>query len=231
MSLACKAQSDLGVREYFVLHDGPESLSAGFRANSCHARVFPSSMRKRFAAQIGLGQTPIEKVALPANSRDELPPVLAGLQWIFANPEINEEVFALLEEKVIGDKKKHTGRPGMDLWQLLVLGVIRLALDCDYDRLEHTANYDKLVRAMMGLPDFCDQQQFHHKTISDNVCHVDAELLAQINEIVVRHGRAVIKKEAPKNLRSRSTVTCWRATCIIRRTAISCGTPFANASI
>ena len=171
-----------------------------FGANLLMIALSHSEMRKRFAAQIDLGQTPIEKVAIPANSRDELPPVLAGLQWIFANPEINEEIFALLEEKVVGDKNKETGRPGMDLWQLLVLGVVRLALDCDYDRLEHIANYDLLVRAMMGLPDFCGQKRFHHKTISDNVCHVDAELLEKINEIVVKHGRAAIQKKGAERL-------------------------------
>lgn len=156
-------------------------------------------MRKRFDAQIGLGQIPIEKVPIPDKSRDELPPVLAGLQWIFATPEINEEVFALLEEKVVGDKKD-TGRPGMDLWHILVLGVVRLALDCDYDRLEHVAEYDRLVRAIMGLADFEGEEQFHHKTIGDNVCHVDAELLEKINEIVVKNGRQALKKNGDEKL-------------------------------
>ena len=125
--------------------------------------------------------------------------MLAGLQWIFTTPEVNEEIFLLLEDRIIGDKK-HTGRPGMDLWHVLVLGVVRLALDCDYDRLEHTAHYDMLVRAIMGLPDFCGKEEFHHKTISDNVCHVDAELLEKINEIVVRHGRKALKKNGAENL-------------------------------
>ena len=156
-------------------------------------------MRKRFDAQIGLDQVPIEKVIIPHKSRDELPPVLAGLQWIFATPEVNQEIFALLEEKVCGDKKD-TGRPGMDLWHILVLGVVRLALDCDYDRLEHVAEYDRLVRAIMGVADFGGQEQFHHKTISDNVCHVDAELLEKINEIVVRHGRQALKKNGAEKL-------------------------------
>ena len=83
----------------------------------------------------------------------------------------------------------------MDLWHILVLGVVRLALDCDYDRLEHTARYDRLVRAIMGLADFGGEQQFHHKTLSDNVCHVDADLLEKINEIVVIHGRKALKKK------------------------------------
>jgi IS5 family transposase len=150
-------------------------------------------MRKRFDAQIGLGQTPIENVILPLRSRDELPPVLAGLQWIFKTPEVNGEIFELLEEKISGGKQD-TGRPGMDLWHVLVLGVVRLALGCDYDRIEHVANYDGLVRQIMGLPSFGGEEHFHHKTISDNICHIDAGVLGEINAIVVRHGRETLKK-------------------------------------
>jgi len=107
-------------------------------------------MRKRFEIQLALGITPIEKVVLPLKSRDELPPMLAGLQWIFQTPEINSQVFEVLETKLLAGKKA-TGRPGLDLWQILVLGVVRLGLDCDYDRLEHLANYDCLVRQILGL--------------------------------------------------------------------------------
>lgn len=56
------------------------------------------------------GQTPIEPVKIPSKSRDELPPTLAGLQWVYAHPELNELVFTLLEEKVVGHKQD-TGRP------------------------------------------------------------------------------------------------------------------------
>ena len=145
-------------------------------------------MRKRFELQLTLGQTAIEKVKIPTKSRDELPPVLAGLQWIFITPEVNEEIFALLEEEITCENN-HMGRPGMDLWQILVLGVVRLALDCDYDRIEHVANYDGLVREIMGLPVFGGAEEFHHKTLSENVCHIDEDMLDRINEIVVKHGR------------------------------------------
>jgi len=159
-------------------------------------------MRKRFESQIELGQTPIERVVLPLKSRDELPPVLAGLQWIFRTPEINQSIFELLEKKVVGDKLGHTGRPGMDLWHILVLGVVRLGLDCDYDRIEHIANHDSLVRQIMGLPQFAvaDRAPFHHRTISENICHIDEALLAQINAIVVRHGQPLLKKKAGEKL-------------------------------
>jgi len=154
------------------------------------------SMRKRFEVQLGLGQTPIERVVLPARSRDELPPVLAGLQWVFQTPELNGQIFDLLEKKVVGDKKA-TGRPGLDLWHILVLGVVRLALDCDYDRLEHLANYDGLLRQILGLnPMLSDlEKPFHYKTLSENVCHVDEDLLLQINALVVQAGRGAFKKK------------------------------------
>jgi IS5 family transposase len=156
-------------------------------------------MRKRFELQLTLGQTAIELIKIPTKSRDELPPVLAGLQWIFITPEINEEIFELLEEKITS-ANNHTGRPGMDLWQILVLGVVRLALDCNYDRIEHVANYDGLVREVMGVPVFGGVEQFHHKTLSENVCHIDDELLGRINEIVVKHGRDCFKKKGNEKI-------------------------------
>src|SRR5947209_17928528 len=153
-------------------------------------------MRKRFEVQLALGKTPIEKVVMPARSRDELPPVLAGLQWVFQTAELNSQIFELLEKKVVGGKKA-TGRPGLDLWHILVLGVVRLALDCDYDRLEHLANYDGLLRQILGLQTVrCGEEKpFHYKTLSENVCHVDEELLGQINALVVQAGRAAFKKK------------------------------------
>ena len=159
-------------------------------------------MRKRFDPCLELGQTRIEKVVIPLKSRDELPPTLRGLQWIYQNPELNELVFTLLEEKIIGDKKE-TGRPGMDLWHILVLGVVRLTLNCNYDRLEHIANHDGLVRQIMGLPVFGvdpHKADFHHKTISDNICHIDEELLAEINALVVQFGLPELKKNENEKL-------------------------------
>src|SRR5262249_14985776 len=121
---------------------------------------------------------------------------LAGLQWIFQTPEINEQVFALLESKVLAGKKT-TGRPGMDLWQVLVLGVVRLGVGCGYVRLEGVANHHTLLRQLLGVSPvpIAEEKPFHYKTISDNVCHLDEELLAQINALVAQAGRAVFKKK------------------------------------
>ncbi|MFB3108434.1 MAG: ISNCY family transposase [Candidatus Binatia bacterium] len=163
-------------------------------------------MRQRFERQLDLGQIPIEEVPIPPKSRDELPPVLRGLQWIFQTPEVNEQIFQLLEQKVKGTKQA-TGRPGMDLWHVLVLGVVRLALDCDYDRLEYLVHYDTLLRRIMGLESHFRGEfgkGFHQKTLSENVCHVDEALLAEINAIVVKAGRPLFKKKDDEPIRAKS---------------------------
>ena len=115
-------------------------------------------------------------------------PILAGLQWIWMHPTLKGEIFALLEAKVLAGKKA-TGRTGMDLWQILVLGVVRLGLDADWDRLEDQAKSHTLIRQMLGVPATpwgTDAKVFGHQTLRDNVALLDSELLQQIN---ARHRR------------------------------------------
>jgi hypothetical protein len=154
-------------------------------------------MRQRYSPQPDLDIISIEKIQLPARSRDELPPILAGLQWIWMHPTLKAAIFALLEKKILAGKKA-TGRTGMDLWQILVLGLVRLGLDADWDRLEHVANYDMLVRQMLGLPATpwgAEAKTFARQTLRDNVALLDEELLKEINALVAAAGREVFAKK------------------------------------
>jgi IS5 family transposase len=154
-------------------------------------------MRHHFQSQPDLQITPIEKIRLPLHSRDELPPILAGLQWIWRHPALKAEIFALLEARILAGKKT-TGRTGMDLWQILVLGVVRLGLDADWDRMEHLANYDTLIRQMLGLPATPwgqDAKVFGHQTLRDNVAQLDDELLQHLNARIAAAGREVFAKK------------------------------------
>jgi transposase, IS5 family len=154
-------------------------------------------MRHPFQAQPDLQITPIEKIRLPLKSRDELPPILAGLQWIWMHPTLKAELFTLLEAKILAGKQA-TGRTGMDLWQILVLGVVRLGLDADWDRVEDMANHHLLVRQMLGVPALPwgeDAKVFGHQTLRDNVALLDDELLHQINARIAAAGREVFAKK------------------------------------
>ena len=152
-------------------------------------------MRKRFEQQKKLGVISISEVKLPLKSRDELPPILMALQYIYVTPELNEEVFRILEEKVQKGKKK-TGRYGMDLWHILVLSVVRLGLDANYDRLEDFANHHKLIRQILGVETtFGEAKVFSMQSIKDNISLLDEETIMQINEVVVSFGHQLVKKK------------------------------------
>src|SRR3972149_3700307 len=152
-------------------------------------------MRKRFEQQHKLGIIPISEVQLPIKSRDELPPILRALQHTYVTPELNEEVFRILEERVQKGKKK-TGRYGMDLWHILVLSAVRLGLDANYDRLEDFANHHKLIRKILGGETaFGEGKRYSMQSIKDNVSLLDEETINKINEVVVRAGHKLVKKK------------------------------------
>ena len=165
-------------------------------------------MRSPFNPQPELGSLPIEKILIPTNSRDELPPVLAGLQWIWTHPCLRAQILELLSQKIMAGKKS-TGRTGMDLWHILVLGVVRLALDADWDRMGYLANYDSLLRQMLGLNTSSSSElnkAFHRRTLRDNVSLLDAELLQKINALVAASGREVFNPHTPMAVRVDSFV-------------------------
>ena len=152
-------------------------------------------MRTRFEIQYELGTTPIEKIDIPLKSRDELPPVLRALQHIYTTPDLSRKVFSLLEDKIMSGIQK-TGRNGMSLWEILVFSTVRLALDCDYDRLEYTANYDSLVRSLLGISNFGDNlKRYSLQSLKDNVKLLDDNTIDQINQLVVDAGHQLKKNE------------------------------------
>ena len=109
------------------------------------------------------------------------------------------EIFAPLNARVLADKNS-TGRPGLELWRILVLGTVRLALDADWDRLEHIANHDRLVREILGVGSL-DRQLFHRRTLRDNVALLDAPLLQEINALIAKAGRSLFSPQAPVEAR------------------------------
>ncbi len=155
-------------------------------------------MRKRFEVQYELGATPIEKLDIPTRSRDQLPPVLRALQYIYTTPKLNQKVFELLETKVISGKKQ-TGRHGMTLWEILVLAAVRLSRDADYDHLLYMTTTDNLIRGLLGVCKFGQSDKdYGLQTIKDNVALIDEKTLHQINELVVQAGHQLIKKKDEK---------------------------------
>ena len=169
----------------------------GFRCLTLQHSTLFNTRRHPYQAQPDLQLTPIEKIRLPLKSRDELPPLLAGLQWVWMHPTLKAEILALIEAAVPADKKP-TGRTGMTLWQILVLGVVRLGLDADWDRMEDMANHHLLVRQMLQVPAAPwgdEEKMFGHQTLRDNVALLDDALLQAINARIAAAGREVFAKK------------------------------------
>lgn len=153
-------------------------------------------MRKRFEQQLSLGTVLIGEVEINLKSRHELPPVLVALQYLFTDEGVNEKIFALLEKRIMAGKKR-TGRPGMSLWEIFVLAVVRLCLDVDYDFLLDQANNHNELRGILGvqMSDFSPGKVYQYQTLVDNITLLDEATLVEINELVVKSGHSILKKK------------------------------------
>ena len=152
-------------------------------------------MRRTFNPQLELGATPIEEIRFNARSRDDIPKLLAGLQYIYTHEPTRDAVFDVLSNHIGESLDFDNGRPGMDLWVLLVLGTLRLGLGCNYDRLHELANEHKTIRAMLGHGDWRDEHCYGLQTLRDNVALLTEALLIEVNAIVVESGHAFVKKK------------------------------------
>ena len=107
-------------------------------------------MRTVIDLQSPLGSVPIEQIVLDEKSRDDIPALLKGLQLIYTDPDTRKELFELLEAHIRPDTDRSVGRPGMEMWRILVLGVLKEGLNCDFDRLHNLANEHRTIRKMLG---------------------------------------------------------------------------------
>ena len=154
-------------------------------------------MRKHFEEQLTLGCTPIHEVKIPPKMKSHLANLLAALQYIYITPKWNKIIFKLLSDRIIGNKKK-TGRNGMSLWEIFVLAQVKLCINISYEELHHGANYDSLLRGILGvLPsDYSLGKSYEYQNIFDNVSLLDESLLKEINDIIVKIGHEVFKKKS-----------------------------------
>ncbi len=155
-------------------------------------------MRQTQSKQLQLGEIDIASIQLDTRSRDDVPQILLGLQHLYTNKKIRNLVFSLLEELIPRNVSSINGRPGMHLWKILVLGILRLNLNWNYDRLREMANQHSTIRQMLGHG-FDDSEQYKLQTIKDNISLFTPELLAKINAVVVAAGHDVVgKKKKPR---------------------------------
>jgi len=159
-------------------------------------------MRQVIVPQMKLGAQAIADIKLDPKSRDDIPQILRGLQHLYTTPELREPIFTILEEviptrQIEGKTVKadpNNGRPGMTQWQILVLGVLRLGLNADYDRIQELANEHNTLRQMLGHSDWADKKYYNLQTLKDNLRLFTPEILDRLNRVIVQAGHQALKK-------------------------------------
>ncbi len=169
------------------------------------------------------GSIPIEDIKPDAKSRDDTPALPVGLQAVYRDEALRDELFALLNKHILPDRRRDTGRPGMDLWAVLAVGVLKQGLRCDYDRLQDQADGHIKIRQMLGHGSL-DESECELQNIRDNVELMTPELLREVSRLIARADAKLSKKSLARRW-SGAAVRSWRRrTSTIRPTSTCCGT-------
>jgi hypothetical protein len=153
-------------------------------------------MRSATELQLQLGEIDIADIRLDPRSRDDIPQLLRGLQYLYTDKKLRVEIFEILSQLTPKAVNPELGRPGMALWKIFVMGSLRLNLNCDYDRLLELVNNHRTIRQMLGHGFTDDDLTYHLQTLKDNVQLFTPEILDEINQVVVRAGLKLKKKES-----------------------------------
>jgi hypothetical protein len=152
--------------------------------------------------QMQIGEVDISQIKFDPRSRDDMPKILKGLQHVYTDLSLRGQIFQLLESEISPKVNKRNGRPGMELWKILVCGVVRLNSNADYDQLHELVNHHDTLREMLGHGDY-DKSYYPFQTLKDNVSLLTPELLDKINQLIVHAGHALFKKKKHDALRGR----------------------------
>lgn len=153
------------------------------------------AMRSATNAQLQLGEIDIADIFIDSRSRDDIPQLLRGLQHLYTHKKTREKIFIILENLIPKETSTELGRPGMMWWEILVMGTLRLNLNCDYDRLQELVNQHKTIRQMLGFGFTDDDKKYSLQALKDNVGLFTPEILDQINQVVVDAGQKLKKKD------------------------------------
>ncbi len=161
-------------------------------------------MRKVIEEQMRLGEIDISQIQFDLQSRDEIPKLLMGLQYIYTHPELRAMVFNILTDLTPVHIDPETGRIGMNYWKILVLGTLRLACNFDFDKLKEIADNHGTVRKMLCHSIFDLDLRYPLQTVRDNVSLFTPDVLGRINRCVVGYGHELFDK---------SQSDCFHARC------------------
>ena len=161
-------------------------------------------MRRRFSIQGRLDGCSIANLQLNVEGRDEIIPILSALQYVFSENKLRSKLVDLVEADINEDSRRDLGRDGFDYWQIIVLAVVRLGCNLDYDKLQDLAENHLALRCMLQLGQW-DETSFGWRRIRDTLCMLKPSTIEKINHAIVSHGQ-VLHGDARSEVRADSFV-------------------------
>ena len=138
---------------------------------------------------------PIVEVKLNLDCRDEIIPILRGLQHLYADAELRRELLRLVGKDVNETSSRKHGRRGLNYWEITVLAAVRLGCNLDYDKLQDLAENHRRLRQIMGIGDWQEEEaDFDFRRIGDNLIKLRPETLKKIGDLIVTAGHALEPK-------------------------------------
>lgn len=148
-------------------------------------------MRRHYERQRRFDCTPIAELELNLECRDEIIPILAGLQYLYACADLRGKLVRLVAEDINEQARRDVGRPGLDDWQIVVLAAVRLGCNYDYDKLQDLAENHRALRILLGLGAWGQDPSFGARRIRDTLCQLKPRTLEAMNHAIVQHGQTL----------------------------------------
>lgn len=148
-------------------------------------------VRQPYQRQHRFDCSPVAQVQLNLECRDEVIPVLAGLQHLYTDSKLRNKVVRLVGQDLNKYSRRDIGRPGMDDWQVVVLSAVRLGCNYDYDKLQDQVENHRALRSIMGIGDWEQADGFGHRRIRDTLCQLEPETLEKLNNAIVTAGQEI----------------------------------------
>ena len=161
-------------------------------------------MRKSYSPQYRLDCQPLEQLQLNLNCRDEIIPVFEALKHIFSQAALRDELIELIAADVNASSRDDIGREGLDYWQIVVLAVVRLSCNLDYDKLQDLCENHRALRCLLRVGDW-DETNFGSRRIRDTLCLLQPATLEKVNSVIVTHGQQ-LHGDASRKVRGDSFV-------------------------
>ena len=83
------------------------------------------------------------------------------------------------------------------MWEILVLGIVRLSQNMDFDQLHDMANEHSALRGILGVRqnDYSSGKQYSLQSIKDNVQLLGEATIYKISAVIVSGSHGLIKKK------------------------------------